>query len=144
MAETIDVTPTNNGNGSTRSNDNNNNNNERDVAGSITITHVLYGMHAVAPFTLWTFAIIAMIIGVVKRDDVRGTWLDSHYAYLSRTFWWGLLWAIAAWVVFWVLGLLTLGIGMLFLWVLPVAVLVWYLYRVIRGWINLNDHKTVD
>ncbi len=144
MAETIDVTPTNNGNGSSRSNDNNNNNNERDVAGSITITHVLYGMHAVAPFTLWTFAIIAMIIGVVKRDDVRGTWLDSHYAYLSRTFWWGLLWAIAAWVVFWVLGLLTLGIGMLFLWVLPVAVLVWYLYRVIRGWINLNDHKTVD
>jgi len=142
MAETIDVTPTNNGNGSSRSNDNNNN--ERDVAGSITITHVLYGMHAVAPFTLWTFAIIAMIIGVVKRDDVRGTWLDSHYAYLSRTFWWGLLWAIAAWVVFWVLGLLTLGIGMLFLWVLPVAVLVWYLYRVIRGWINLNDHKTVD
>ena len=143
MAETIDVTPTNSGDGGSNSNTNITNNNERDVSGSTTITHVMYGMHAVAPFTLWTFAIIAMIIGVVKRDDVSGTWLDSHYAYMSRTFWWGLLWAIAAWAVFWVLGLLTLGIGMLVLWVLPVAVLVWYLYRVIRGWINLSEHKAI-
>lgn len=132
MAETIDVTPANDGNS-----------NERDVSGSLTITHVMYGMHALAPFTLWTFAILAMIIGLVKRDDVRGTWLDSHFSYLASTFWWGLLWAIVAWSIFWVLGLLTLGIGMLVLWILPVAVLVWYLYRVIRGWLSLNDHKPV-
>lgn len=132
MAETIDVTPANSGNS-----------NERDVSGSLTITHVMYGMHALAPFTLWTFAILAMIIGLVKRDDVRGTWLDSHFSYLASTFWWGLLWAIVAWSIFWVLGLLTLGIGMLVLWILPVAVLVWYLYRVIRGWLSLNDHKPV-
>ena len=132
MAETIDVTPANSGSS-----------NERDVSGSLTITHVMYGMHALAPFTLWTFAILAMIIGLVKRDDVRGTWLDSHFSYLASTFWWGLLWAIAAWSIFWVLGLLTLGIGMLVLWILPVAVLVWYLYRVIRGWLSLNDHKPV-
>lgn len=117
---------------------------ERDVSGAITITHVMYGLHALAPFTFWTLAVVAMIIGLVKRNDVSGTWLDSHYAYMSRTFWWGILWAILAWAVFWILGLLTLGLGMAILWVLPVAVLIWYLYRVIKGWIRLTNNKSVD
>ena len=131
MAETIDVVPAASGNA-------------RDVSGSMTITHVLYALHALAPFTLWTLAIVAMIIGMIKRDDVRGTWLDTHYAWLSSTFWWGLLFAIIAWTIFWVLGLLTLGIGMFVLWILPVAVLIWYLYRVIKGWLRLNDLKPVE
>ena len=118
--------------------------NEKDVSSSITVTHVMYGLHALAPFTMWILAIVAMIIGLVKRDDVRGTWLDSHYDYLSRTFWWGFLWAVLAWGAFWVLGILTLGIGMVVLWVLPVAVLVWYLYRVIKGWLRLNDKRAVE
>ncbi len=117
--------------------------NEKDVSSSITVTHVMYGLHALAPFTMWTLAIVAMIIGLVKRDDVRGTWLDSHYEYLSRTFWWGILWAILAWATFWILGLATLGIGMIVLWVLPLAVLVWYLYRVIKGWLKLNEKRAV-
>ncbi len=116
---------------------------EKDVSSSITVTHVMYGLHALAPFTMWTLAIVAMIVGLVKRDDVRGTWLDSHYDYLSRTFWWGILWAVLAWGAFWVLGILTLGIGMAVLWILPVAVLVWYLYRVIKGWLRLNEKKPV-
>ncbi|MEP7157218.1 MAG: hypothetical protein ABI905_15665 [Betaproteobacteria bacterium] len=128
MAEIIDVAPAG----------------ERDVSGSMTVTHVLYALHALAPFTLWTLAIVAMIIGAIKRDDVRGTWLDTHYSWLSRTFWWGILAAIIAWLIFWVLGVLTLGIGMLILWVLPVGVLVWYLYRVIKGWLRLNDLKPVE
>jgi uncharacterized membrane protein len=133
MAETIDVVPVTQAGPV----------GERDVSGQMTITHVLYALHALAPFTMWLLAIVAMIIGMVKRDDVRGTWLDSHYAYLSRTFWWGILWAIVAWTVFWVLGLLTLGVGMLVLWILPVGVLIWYLYRVINGWLKLNDLKPV-
>ncbi len=139
MAETIDVTPStsSSGGGST-------NGGEPDVSSSMTLTHVLYGMHAIAPFTLWTLAIVAMIVGAVKRDDVRGSFLDSHFGYLSRTFWWGLLWWLAAWCVFWVLGLLTLGIGMAVLWILPVAVFVWYLYRVIRGWLTLNERRPMQ
>ena len=50
-----------------------NGSNEKDVSSSITVTHVMYGLHALAPFTMWTLAIVAMIIGLVKRDDVRGT-----------------------------------------------------------------------
>jgi uncharacterized membrane protein len=118
--------------------------NEKDVSSSMTVTHIMYALHALAPFTMWTLAIIAMIIGLVKRDDVRGTWLDSHYEYMSRTFWWGILWAVLAWATFWILGLATLTIGMLVLWILPAAVLVWYLYRVIKGWVRLNEKRAVE
>ena len=138
MPETIDAVSanpygTNGSNGS----------NEKDVSSSMTVTHIMYALHALAPFTMWTLAIVAMIIGLVKRDDVRGTWLDSHYEYMSRTFWWGILWAVLAWGAFWVFGILTLGIGMTVLWILPLIVLVWYLYRVIKGWLRLNDNKPV-
>ena len=135
MPETINVTPEATSAGSSVT--------ERDVSSSLTITQVMYVLHALAPFTMWTLAVVAMIIGLVKRDEVRGTWLDSHYAWMSRTFWWGILLAIAAWTIFWVLGLLTLGIGMAVLWVLPVAVVIWYLYRVIKGWLALNDRKAI-
>ncbi len=135
MPETIDaVSPNPYGSNSTS---------EKDVSSSMTVTHIMYALHALAPFTMWTLAIIAMIIGLVKRDDVRGTWLDSHYEYMSRTFWWGILWAVLAWATFWILGLLTLGIGMAVLWILPLIVLVWYLYRVIKGWLRLNEKRAV-
>ena len=139
MPETIDAVSANpyGSNGS-------NGSNEKDVSSSVTVTHIMYDLHALAPFTMWTLAIVAMIIGLVKRDDVRGTWLDSHYDYLSRTFWWGILWAVLAWATFWILGLVTFGIGMMVLWVLPVAVLVWDLYRVVKGWLRLNDKKAVE
>ena len=138
MPETIDAVSANpyGSNGS-------NGSNEKDVSSSMTVTHIMYALHALAPFTMWTLAIVAMIIGLVKRDDVRGTWLDSHYEYMSRTFWWGILWAVLAWGAFWVFGILTLGIGMTVLWILPLLVLVWYLYRVIKGWLRLNDNKPV-
>lgn len=116
---------------------------ERDLSSEKNTLQPLYILHGIAPFTLYILAIVAMIIGAIKSDDVRGTWLDTHYSWLSRTFWFGLLWWIAAWGVFWLLGLLTLGVGMLVLWILPFGVFVWYLYRVIIGWIKLNDGKTV-
>jgi uncharacterized membrane protein len=116
---------------------------ERDLSSEKNTLHILYILHAIAPFTMYILAIVAMIVGAVKHDDVRGTWLDSHYQWLSRTFWFGVLWWILAWAVFWVLGALTLGIGMLFLWILPVGVFLWYLYRCIIGWVKLNDNKTI-
>ncbi len=117
---------------------------ERDLSSAKTTLQVLYIMHLIAPFTLWILAVVAMVIGAVQRDDARGTWLDTHYSWLARTFWYGLLWWVVAWGVFWVLGLLTLGIGMIVLWVFPVTVIIWYLYRVIYGWIKLNDNLTIS
>ena len=118
--------------------------NARDVSSSLTITHVVYALHGLAPFTFWTLAVVAMIIGVVKKNDVTDSWLHSHYQYLSGTFWWGILWAALAWGAYWVLGLLTLGLGWIILWVLPLIVLIWYLYRVIKGWLKLSEKKPIE
>jgi uncharacterized membrane protein len=134
MPETIDVSPQGNPYAA----------NQDKVQSSMTVTHIIYALHGLAPFTFWTLAIVAMIIGLVKRDDVSGTWLESHYSYLSRTFWWGILWAVLAWGAFWILGILTLGIGMAVLWILPLIVLIWYLYRVIKGWLKLNNAQPVS
>jgi uncharacterized membrane protein len=101
---------------------------------STTNAQILYILHAIAPFTYWLLALLAVIIGAVGRDGVRGTFVESHYAYLSRTFWWSLLWLVIFTVVFVVT---VVGIFLLFIpWFL---LTVWYLYRVIRGWMRLND-----
>src|SRR5258707_8485853 len=65
-----------------------------------TTTNVLYLLHALAPFTAWILAVVAIVIGMVTRDDVRGTYLESHYSWLARTFWWGLLWIAISYAVF--------------------------------------------
>ena len=101
--------------------------------------HVLYLLHGLAPFTMWLLAIVAVIVGMATRDTARGTWLDSHYSWLQRTFWWGLLWVAISWVITGVL-LITI-VGILLIWVPWTILFVWYLYRVIRGWLLLNDGK---
>jgi uncharacterized membrane protein len=115
-----------------------------------TWTQIIYGLHAlslltgilgaatvVGAFLIGWPSIIAVILNYVKRSDVRGTWLESHFRWQIRTFWWGLLWAClcAAFVV------MTLGIGLIFVW-LPLGILaLWFIYRIVRGWLALNDRK---
>ena len=103
---------------------------------STTNIQILYVLHAIAPFTYWLLALLAVIIGAMARDSARGTYLESHYAYLSGTFWWGLLWLVLFTVIF------TITVLGFFLLAIPWFILtVWYLYRVIRGWLRLNDHR---
>lgn len=103
---------------------------------STTGLHVLYIMHAVSPFTLWSLSLLAVIMGAFMRDSARGTYLESHYSWLLRTFCWGLLWLVVVTVVF------TLTIIGFFILFVPWAILtIWYLYRVIRGWLRLNEGK---
>ena len=103
---------------------------------STTGLHVLYIMHAVSPFTLWSLSLLAVIMGAFMRDSARGTYLESHYSWLLRTFCWGILWVVITTVVF---VLTVVGIFLLFV---PWAILtVWYIYRVIRGWLRLNEGR---
>jgi len=117
---------------------------ERDLTADKNTVQVLYFLHAIAPFTLYTLAVVAMVIGAVKHDEVRGTWLDTHYGWLARTCWFGLLWWLLAWGVFWILGFITLGFGMLVLWIFPATVFVWYLYRVFYGWMKLSENRAIS
>ena len=116
----------------------------------ITLTHVIYGLHAVSLLTgIITVAsvvgafltgwpsIIAVILNYVKRSEARGTWLESHFRWQIRTFWFGLVW-VALCVIFVVA---TLGIGILIVW-LPLGVVgLWFIYRVARGWLRLMDRR---
>jgi uncharacterized membrane protein len=116
--------------------------------GLITLTHVIYGLHAFsaltgvlgAVFVVTAFltgwpSIIAVIINYVKRDDVRGTFLDSHFGWQIRTFWYALLWAVIAML------LVVTIIGLPLAWVLAVIVGLWVLYRIVRGWLALLSRR---
>jgi uncharacterized membrane protein len=114
----------------------------------IRLAHVIYGLHAaslltgilgvatvVGAFLTGWPSIIAVILNYVKRSEVRGTWLQSHFRWQIRTFWFGLLWVVLC-------GLFvvaTLGVGLLIAW-LPLGVVgLWFIYRIARGWLRLID-----
>jgi uncharacterized membrane protein len=113
-------------------------------------THVIYALHSlslitgifgaatiIGSFLIGWPSVIAVIINYVKRGDARGTWLESHFRWQIRTFWFGLLWVLPC-LLFTVM---TLGIGLLIVW-LPLGIVsLWFIYRIIRGWIALNDGR---
>ena len=69
------------------------------------------------------------------RDDARGTWVESHYRWQIRTFWFALLWFVIAWIL--IVTILGAVIGVPFLVVLTL----WLVYRIVRGWLRLNDRR---
>ena len=105
---------------------------EAPTANLKTLTLVIYALYALALIAGVT-AIIAVVLNYLKRDEVRGTWLESHFRWQISTFWWALVW--------FVVGTLTWII--LIGWVVWGVAGVWYIYRIARGWLNLNDDKPV-
>jgi uncharacterized membrane protein len=116
----------------------------------ITWTNVIYLLHAfslltgilgaatvVGAFLVGWPSIIAVILNYLKRSEARGTWVESHFQWQIRTFWYGLLW-VSLCLIF-IVG--TLGIGILIAW-LPLAfITVWFIYRIVRGWLALSDRR---
>ena len=105
------------------------------------VLHVMYLLHGLAPFTFWTLAVVAVVIGFMKEKDLEGSYLKSHVSWLARTFWFGLLWIAVAGVITFILFITVVGI--LLLWLPWVILFLWYLYRVIKGWLRLNDGQPV-
>ncbi len=106
-----------------------------------TIGHISYALHAVVAVGAVlpgaqpsiVLLIAAFILDLVKRDDARGTWQESHFSWRIRSVLWaGLLYlvTIPLWLLFVLPG-----------WVAWCAISVWFLYRVIRGWLALNDRR---
>jgi len=92
-----------------------------------TIIYALYAASLVVAFT----AIVAIVLNYVKKSDVAGTYLESHFRWQIRTFWFSLLWAI--------LGSATTFI--LIGWAVLAAGLVWFIYRIAKGWLRLAEGK---
>jgi uncharacterized membrane protein len=74
-----------------------------------------------------------VILNYVKRGEARGTWLESHFRWQIRTFWFGLLWVVLCGLVV----VLTLGLGIIVVWLPLGVVTIWLVYRIVRGWIRL-------
>ncbi|MCF6204591.1 MAG: hypothetical protein L3J59_13140 [Methylococcaceae bacterium] len=94
------------------------------------IVTLVYALQAVSFFLGFTF-FISLIIIYVKDNDVKGSWLESHFKWQKRTFWFGLLWTIIG------LASLLIVIGYFIL----LLNTVWIIYRITKGWLRLNEGK---
>ena len=120
----------------------------------VTVTHVTYALHAlglaigafgaatvVGSFVFGWPSIIAVIINYVKRDEARGTWLESHFTWQIRTFWFALLWALVIGAVGALLAIVLVGFA---IWIVGFFALgLWAIYRIARGWMALRDRRAV-
>lgn len=94
------------------------------------LTQVVYALQA-ASFLVGVSLIAAVIVNYVKREDVAGTLYESHFTWQIRTFWWALLWGVIGTL----LALVVVGFAIL------AADAIWFLYRIIKGWLRLSEGK---
>ncbi|MDR1967226.1 MAG: hypothetical protein LBQ32_00840 [Burkholderiaceae bacterium] len=107
------------------------------VAGSVQdlkklkdLTTIIYALYAVGLVTCIT-SIAAIIMNYIKQDDAAGTLYESHFRWQVRTFWFGALWAAIGFALIFVL------IG----YVVLLVNLIWVIYRIVKGLLNLYDDK---
>jgi uncharacterized membrane protein len=116
--------------------------------GLVTVAHVVYALHTlslliglttaatiVGAFVFGVPSIIAVIINYVKRGGARGTFLESHFRWQIRTFWFALLWCVIGGLLFVTLVGIPLALGIF------LVTGVWAIYRIARGWLALPDRK---
>jgi len=119
-------------------------NEQKPTTGEVTITYVIYGLHGfsalsgvlspafiVTAFFVGWPSLLAVVLTYLKRDDVKGTYLESHLRWTLRTFWFALLWIMIGGI------LLVTIIGLPLAIIIWVAAGLWILYRLIRGFKRL-------
>lgn len=95
-----------------------------------SLTTIIYALYA-ASLLVGITSIVAIVINYVKKNDVAGSWLESHFRWQIRTFWFGLLWAVIGFVTLFIV------VG----WFVLVANAIWFIYRIVKGFLRLNDNK---
>ena len=114
----------------------------------ITIAHIVYGLHAlsiligitspitiVGAFVFGIPSIVAVILNYVNQSNSRGSFLESHFRWQIRTFWFAAMWILIGAVLF-----VTI-IGIPLAWIIFAGAGIWVIYRVARGWLTLQDRK---
>jgi uncharacterized membrane protein len=118
----------------------------------VTYTHVIYALHSLSVLIgLTTFhtvvgafiwglpSIVAVIMNYARRSATHGTYLESHFRWQIRTFWYAVLWSIVIWAVSLPLMLILIGIPLFIAGHFALAI--WIIYRVARGWTSLRDKR---
>jgi uncharacterized membrane protein len=114
----------------------------------VTIAHLVYALHSlslligittaatiIGAFVFGVPSIIAVIINYLKRGEARGTFLESHFRWQIRTFWFALLWCVIGTMLIVTFIGIPLAIAVFF------AAGVWTIYRIVRGWLALRDRR---
>jgi uncharacterized membrane protein len=114
----------------------------------VTATHVVYALHAlslligittaatiIGAFVFGVPSIIAVVVNYLKRDEARGTFLESHFRWQIRTFWFALLWCMIGGLLFITIVGIPLAIAVFF------GAGIWTIYRIARGWLALRDQR---
>jgi len=123
--------------------------------GLIAWTHVIYGLHALAiaigmtsavtivgAFVFGVPSIVGVVLTYIKRAEARGTFLESHYRWLLRTFWIAVLGGLLAGLI--TLMLVLTIVGVILAWIPFLVVGVWLFYRIVRGWLALKDRTPLS
>jgi uncharacterized membrane protein len=118
------------------------------VPSVLTVAHVVYALHTVAivigiagaATVIGSFvgslpSLLAVLLNYAKRGGARGTWAESHYRWQIRTFWFALLWALVGCVLVFTLVGMVVGVPIL------IALTLWLIYRIGRGWLRLCDRQ---
>lgn len=118
------------------------------VPALVSVTHLVYALHAlsiligittaatiIGAFVFGVPSIIAVVINYAKRGEARGTFLESHFRWQIRTFWFALLWCVIGAMLFITFIGIPLAVAVFF------AAGVWAIYRIVRGWLALRDRK---
>lgn len=123
----------------------------------VLVNHVTYALYLISYFTAGLLWIVPIIINYLKRSEARGTWLESHFAWQIKTFWYSIIWVVLG-IILITVALGGVGLSVWYdsslvvgssLWLLAAGVLIvvftilWHLYRVVRGWIALADKRSL-
>ena len=116
--------------------------------GVVTAAHLVYALHSlsiligvttaatiVGAFVFGLPSIVAVIVNYVKRRDAWGTYVESHFRWQIRTFWFTALWCLIGGMLFVTVVGIPLALAVFF------AAGLWAIYRIVRGWLNLRDRK---
>lgn len=114
----------------------------------VNVANLVYALHAlslligittaatiIGAFVFGVPSIIAVVINYLKKDEARGTFLESHFRWQIRTFWFSLLWCVIAALLF----VTIVGIPLALIFVFAAGI--WAIYRIARGWLALRDRK---
>jgi uncharacterized membrane protein len=102
----------------------------QDLEKARNLTQIVYFLYA-ASIIAGITAIVAIIINYVKRDEVAGTWLESHFRWQIRTFWFSVMWAVIGGITSFILiGFVIMGVAG-----------IWAIYRIVKGMLNFYDNK---
>lgn len=120
----------------------------------VSVAHIVYALHAVslaigafgAASVIGTFlfgwpSIIAVVLNYYYRSEARDTWVDSHFSWQIRTFWYAAAWSLVVSLISLVLAIVLIGIAT---WIVGLFALgVWAVVRIARGWLRLRDQQPI-